>query len=82
MALMTAMDRPARLLALGAAAAGCVRPRRDDEVVVVSFDRMRSAAFGDGEGNVHATTTGWADQIVIGPRRSTAIHAKRARTRR
>ncbi|MBZ6417226.1 MAG: hypothetical protein LBF35_32240, partial [Methylobacterium sp.] len=31
---------------------------RDDEVIVVSFDEMRNAALGDGEGNVHASHDG------------------------
>ena len=48
----------------------------DDEVIVVSFDEMRNAALGDGEGNVHASHDGEADQTIIGPRRSTAIHPK------
>ncbi len=30
----------------------------DDEVIVVSFDEMRNAALGDGEGIVHASHDG------------------------
>lgn len=70
------MDGPARMPARGAAACGCVQSHRDDEVIVVSFDEMRNAALGDGEGNVHASHDGEADQTIIGPRRSTAIHPK------
>ncbi len=55
---------------------GCVQLHRDDEVIVASFDEMRNAALGDGEGNVHASHDGEGDQTIIGPRRSTAIHAK------
>ncbi len=74
--MVAAMDGPARLPALGAPAAGCVQSHRDDEVIVVSFDEMRNAALGDGEVNVHASHDGRADQTIIGPRRSTAIHEK------
>ncbi len=58
MAVVAAMDGPARLPALGASAAGCVQSHRDDEVIFVSFDEMRNAALGDGEGNVHASHDG------------------------
>ena len=56
--MVAAMDGPARLPALWAAACGCVQSHRDDEVIVVSFDEMRNAALGDGEGNVHASHDG------------------------
>ena len=56
--MVAAMDGPARLPALWAAACGCVQSHRDDEVIVVSFDEMRDAALGDGEGNVHASHDG------------------------
>ncbi len=71
-----AMDGPARMPAWWAAGCGCVQLRRDGEVIALSFDEMRNAALGDGEGNVHASHDGEADQTIIGPRRSTAIHAK------
>jgi hypothetical protein len=58
MAMVAAMDGPARMPALWAAACGCVQSHRDDEVIVVSFDEMRDAALGDGEGNVHASHDG------------------------
>ncbi|BAQ49974.1 hypothetical protein Maq22A_2p40950 (plasmid) [Methylobacterium aquaticum] len=58
MAVVAAMDGPARMPALGAPAAGCVQSHRDDEVIVVSFDEMRNAALGDGEVNVHASHDG------------------------
>ncbi len=60
--MVAAMDRPARMPALGAATCGCVQSHRDDAVIVVSFDEMRNAALGDGEGTVHASHDGRADQ--------------------
>ncbi|MBZ6414813.1 hypothetical protein, partial [uncultured Methylobacterium sp.] len=44
---------------------------RDDEVIVVSFDEMRNAALGDGEGNVHASHDGEGGS---GHHRPEAIH--------
>ncbi len=48
----------------------------DDEVIALSFDEMRNAALGDGEGNVHASHDGEGGSDHHRPRRSTAIHAK------
>ena len=43
--MTAAMDGPARLPALGAAAADCVQSHRDDEVIVVLHGRRATGRF-------------------------------------
>lgn len=58
MTLVAAVDGPARVSAIRAAAAGCVQPQRDNEVILVSFVEPRDVALGDGGENIHTTHDG------------------------
>jgi hypothetical protein len=58
MTVIAAMDGPARMPAIGAAAAGCVQPQWDDEVILVMLYEPRDMARGDGEGDIHVLHDG------------------------